>query len=85
LTCRHWQGRFGAVVMDEPHLTHAMRHVSLNSVRARLVERAEDWRWSSVGAHFAGIDDDLVTVAPELERNGDFATFLRDPADDAAA
>jgi len=62
-----WQGRFGAVVMDEPHLAHAMRYVSLNPVRARLIDRAEDWRWSSVGAHFAGIDDALVTVAPALE------------------
>jgi len=33
---RHlWQGRFGAVVKDEPHLAHAMRYVSLNPARAR--------------------------------------------------
>ena len=25
-----------------------------NPVRARLVERPEDWRWSSVPAHLAG-------------------------------
>jgi len=80
-----WQGRFGAVVMDEPHLAHAMRYVSLNPVRARLVDRVEDWRWSSVGAHFAAIDDALVTVAPALERYGDFAAFLGESADDAAA
>jgi putative transposase len=42
-----WQGRFGAVAMDEAHLGHVMRYVSLNPVRARLVERAEDWEWSS--------------------------------------
>jgi len=71
--------------MGEPHLAHAMRTVSLNPVRARLVERAEDWRWSSVGAHVAGIDDDLVTAAPALERYGDFAAFLGEPADGAAA
>lgn len=34
-----WQGRFGAVGMDETHLAHAVRYVSLNPVRARLVER----------------------------------------------
>jgi len=28
-----------------------MRYVSLNPVRARLVDRAEDWAWSSVRAH----------------------------------
>jgi putative transposase len=76
-----WQGRFGAVAMDEAHLAHAMRYVSLNPVRARLVERADDWRWSSVRAHLAGADDALVRVAPALERYGDFARFLGEPAD----
>ena len=76
-----WQGRFGAVVMDEAHLGHAMRYVSLNPVRAGLVERAEAWRWSSVRAHLAGEDDALVRVAPALDRYGDFAAFLGSPAD----
>jgi len=30
--------------MDEAHLAHAMRYVSLNPVRARLVEQAEHLR-----------------------------------------
>ena len=34
----------------------AARYVALNPVRARLVKRAEDWRWSSVGAHLAGLE-----------------------------
>ena len=71
-----WQGRFGSVAMDEAHLAHAVRYVSLNPVRARLVARAEDWPWSSVTAHLAGRDDGLVTVNPVLERYGDFAAFL---------
>jgi putative transposase len=80
-----WQGRFGAVVMDETHLGHAMRYVSLNPVRARLVERPQDWRWSSVRAHLAGRDDELVKVAPALERYGDFAAFLGDESGEAEA
>jgi putative transposase len=32
-----WQGRFGAVVMDEVHLAHAMRYVSLNPVAPFLI------------------------------------------------
>jgi len=71
-----WQGRFGSVVMDEDHLAHAVRYVSMNPVRAKLVERAEDWRWSSVSSHLAGQDDELVKVAPVLDRYGNFATFL---------
>lgn len=80
-----WQGRFGAVAMDEAHLAAAVRYVSLNPVRARLVAQARDWPWSSVAAHLAGLDDTLVTVAPVLERFGSFADFLGDPADDDAA
>ena len=45
-----WQGRFGAVLMDETHLAHAARYVALNPVRARLCDRAEDWPWSSARA-----------------------------------
>ena len=66
------------VVMDEAHLIAAARYVSLNPVRARLVQRAEDWPWSSVRAHLAGRGDGLVNVKPLLDRVSDFAALLRD-------
>ena len=78
-----WQGRFGSVAMDEPHFVTALRYVALNPVRARLVERAEDWAWSSTSALIAGADDHVVTVAPALERVGDFAAFLGEEFDEA--
>ena len=71
-----WQGRYGAVAMDETHLIHAARYVALNPVRARLCERAEHWPWSSVRAHLAATDDGLATIQPLLDRIGDFAAFL---------
>jgi len=72
-----FQGRFGSVAMDEPHLVAAARYVALNPVRARLVRRARDWPWSSVRAHLQGRDDGLVTAAPLLERiAGRFADLL---------
>jgi putative transposase len=77
-----WQGRFKSVAMDEKHLAHAMRYVSLNPVRARLVAKAQDWPWSSVRAHLSGADDRLVRVAPALERYGDFAHFLDEFGDE---
>jgi len=78
-----WQGRYGSVAMDEPHFVTALRYVALNPVRARLVERAEDWHWSSTRAHLAGADDHVVKVAPALERVGDFAAFLGEEFDEA--
>lgn len=79
-----WQGRFGAVAMDEAHLIHAARYVALNPVRARLAERAGDWPWSSAPAHLAGEDDELAVVAPLLDRVGDFAAFLGSAEDQQA-
>jgi len=71
-----WQGRFGAVAMDEPHLVAAYRYVVLNPVRARLVKRAQDWRWSSARA-LLGLDDDgLTDVAPARARIARFADLL---------
>ena len=71
--------------MDEAHLGAAVRYVALNPVRAKLVQRAQDWAWSSARAHLAEVDDPLVTVAPVLERYGRFADFLGDPLADTEA
>ena len=71
-----WQGRFGAVAMDEEHLAAALRYVVLNPVRARIVERAKDWRWSSVHAYLTGRDDGLPVVRPVLERFPRFADLI---------
>jgi len=84
----HWtghlfQGRFGAVVMDEPHLLAAARYIALNPVVAGLVGRAEDWPWSSARAHLAGEDDELAKVAPLRALIPDFAALLAAPADPA--
>ncbi|MEP6868643.1 MAG: transposase, partial [Novosphingobium sp.] len=78
-----WQGRYGSVAMDEQHFVTALRYVALNPVRARLVERAQDWEWSSTRALIAGQDDTVVKVAPALERVGDFAAFLGEDFDEA--
>jgi putative transposase len=63
-----FQSRFASVVLDDLHLIRAVRYVSLNPVRARLVSRAEEWKWSSVRAHLSGVDDGMVTVRPVLDR-----------------
>jgi putative transposase len=65
-----FQSRFGSVAMDEAHLMAAARYVARNPVRARLVARADDWRWSSARAHLQGRDDGLATVQPLLDRRG---------------
>jgi putative transposase len=84
-TGHFWQRRFGCVAMDEAHVRAAFRYVALNPVRARLVARAHDWRWSSVRAQL-GLEHDLLTdVEPVRERVPDFAALLRAGEDEEAA
>jgi len=83
-TGHFWQGRFGAVVMDEAHLAAALRYVALNPVRARLVKRPQDWRWSSVHAHLSGHGDGVTTIQPVLARYPQFADFIAHPPDPKA-
>jgi putative transposase len=77
-TGHFWQGRFGCVAMDEAHLIAAIAYVALNPVRARLVKRAAQWKWSSVHAHLAPEKGDgLTDTAAVLDRVSDFAALLR--------
>jgi putative transposase len=46
-----WQERFHSYPMDERHLLAAFRYVERNPVDAGLVEREEDWEWSSSRYH----------------------------------
>ena len=46
---RIWQGRFKAfTAQSDHHLLTVMRYVERNALRAKLVERAEDWPWGSL-------------------------------------
>jgi putative transposase len=64
-----WQGRFASVPMDEAHVLACARYVELNPVRAGLVARPQNWRWSSARAHLEGNDDGLVRMQPLLDQS----------------
>jgi putative transposase len=52
-----YQGRFKSFpVQTDEHLYAVLGYVERNAVRAKLVGRAERWRWSSVGCRAAGDD-----------------------------
>ena len=59
-----WQGRFSSFMMEERYLFACTRYVELNPVRAGMVKKPEEWRWSSAGPHMKGQDDILVKVDP---------------------
>jgi putative transposase len=50
-----YQARFKSFpVESDEHLYTVLRYVERNPVRANLVKRAEDWRWSSVWRYYYG-------------------------------
>lgn len=50
-----YQGRFKAFPVDtDPYLLSLLRYVERNPRRANLVERAEEWRWSSLWRRTSG-------------------------------
>lgn len=53
-----WQGRFYSCPLDDAHLWMALRYTERNPVRAGLVGAAEDWQWSSAGAHCGSREPD---------------------------
>ena len=77
-TGHFWQGRYGAAVMDENHLTEAFRYILRNPVVAKLVSEAERWPWSSARAYLKGGEDGLTTKGPMLSRFPSMRTLLGD-------
>jgi putative transposase len=75
-----WQGRFKSFPMEWDHCRNAIRYVERNPVRAGLVERAEDYLWSSAAVH-CGLRDDLLLsgecpLVPEIPN---WSEWLRAP------
>ncbi len=73
-----WQGRFASFPIDDQYLFRAARHIEMDPVRAGLVGRPEDYRWSSAAAHLNGRDDRLVKTAPLLDKSIDWREYLHE-------
>ena len=57
-----WQGRFFSSPLDNAYLWAAVRYVERNPVRAGMVRRAENYRWSSAAAHCGKGADSLIDL-----------------------
>ena len=75
-----WQGRFFSSALDKAYLWAAIRYVERNPVRARLVRKAENYRWSSAAAHCRLVHDDVLTTnsswRKQFEAIGDWSAWL---------
>jgi putative transposase len=74
-----FRGRFASFPMDQKSLPLCARYVEQAPVRARLVDRARDWRWSSAKAHAKGKRDSLIDVKAVLDLVDDWRKVLAQP------
>ena len=77
-----WDGRyFGSVVGTDQYFWNCHRYIELNPVRAGIVCRPEDFRWSSHACNALGRPDPVVTPHPSYlalaHRVGDVAPAYR--------
>jgi len=56
-----WQGRFFSSALDDAHTYSAIRYVERNPVEAGMVEKAEDYKWSSAGFYCGLAESKAVT------------------------
>ena len=50
-----WQQRYFSCPVEFASLAEVLAYIELNPVRAGIVERPEDYEWSSARAHLAGL------------------------------
>ncbi|MBN1911536.1 MAG: transposase, partial [Pirellulales bacterium] len=68
-----YQGRFKSFpIQEDDHLLSVLRYVERNPLRANLVDRADEWRWSSLwhraDRNRAGLLDDGPVALPRRWR-----------------
>lgn len=71
-----FQGRFLSYVLSETHLYAAVRYVELNPVKARMVQKAEDYQWSSARSHVLKTQDVLCSQSFLDDEIQDWKSYL---------
>ncbi|MGD9210087.1 MAG: hypothetical protein PVI90_04895 [Desulfobacteraceae bacterium] len=80
-----WGDRFKSVIVEKGEtLINCLAYIDLNSVRAKIVKKPEDYRWSSIGYHvqtgnkknFLSLDFGLKEFG-ELDENERFRRYRR--------
>ncbi len=81
-----YQGRYKSFVVgkDDEHFITVVRYVERNALRKGLVERAEDWQWSSLWRRHRGGGSQraILSTWPE-EMPGNWVQLVNEPLTDA--
>jgi putative transposase len=80
-----FQGRFRAIEVDsDSYLLHLTRYIHLNPVKARLVERPEDWEFSSYREYVnlrQGTLPKLEALRQEIGTANAYRSFVEAPGE----
>jgi putative transposase len=73
-----YQGRFKSFpIQEDEHFYTVARYVERNSLRAKLVRRAELWRWSSLARWLrSSAEDKALLAAWPLPRKGNWVDYV---------
>ena len=76
-----YQGRFKSFpIQDDAHFLTVCRYVERNAVRARLVQKAEEWKWSSLWRWMQPTDPDPELLSPwPIPRSPNWIDRVNDP------
>jgi hypothetical protein len=71
-----WGGRFKSVIVEKGEtLINLLAYIDLNSIRAGIVEKPEEYRWSSIAYHAqTGNRNNWLSTDFGLDEWGDFST-----------
>lgn len=80
-----YQGRFKSFpVQEDEHFYTVGRYVERNALRAKLVKRAEDWRWASLWRMTQGDRDARALISPwPLPRPRRWLDWVNEPQTEA--
>ena len=78
-----YQGRYKSFIMQtDNHIYSVIRYVERNALRAKLVKKAENWRFSSLHWKFQNIKDSFLHKWPIVEPK-DYLAFINTPMTNA--
>lgn len=82
-----YQGRFKSFPIEQDdHLHTVIRYVERNALRAKLVRRAEQWRWGSLYRWLRGSAEDRKLLSPwPIPRIPNWVEHVNQPMTDAEA
>jgi len=76
-----WEGRFKSFLLDGQYLYAAVRYVERNPVRAKIVEKAHDYQWSSAKIRVKNLKSDLLDSFFLLDEINDWEDYLAENDD----